>query len=68
MVLKCSFFPNIDFVHSFLLFQDNGSLNLNSFELQEGWYNSHIVAPIFDDCLESVDEWILRRYEKCILY
>ncbi|CAG8716700.1 13133_t:CDS:10, partial [Funneliformis caledonium] len=47
----------------FLLFQDNGSLNLNSFELQEGWYNSHIVAPIFDDCLESVDEWILRRGE-----
>ncbi|CAG8487196.1 10197_t:CDS:2 [Funneliformis mosseae] len=32
-------------------------------ELQEGWYNSHIVAPIFDECLESVDEWILRRGE-----
>ncbi|CAG8833995.1 8204_t:CDS:2, partial [Gigaspora margarita] len=47
----------------YLLFQNNGSLNLNSFELQEGWYNSNIVAPIFDDCLESVDEWILRRGE-----
>ncbi|CAG8733957.1 16872_t:CDS:10, partial [Funneliformis caledonium] len=47
----------------FLLFQDNGSLNLDSFELQEEWYNSHIVAPIFDECLESVNEWILRRSE-----
>lgn len=47
----------------FLLFRDNGSLNLDSSELHEGWYNSHIVAPIFDDCLGSVDEWILRRGE-----
>ncbi|CAG8741026.1 15624_t:CDS:10, partial [Dentiscutata erythropus] len=32
-------------------------------DLPEGWYNSHIVAPIFDDCLESMDECILRRGE-----
>ncbi|CAG8450000.1 15649_t:CDS:10 [Funneliformis mosseae] len=38
------------------------------FELHEGWYNSHIVAPIFDDCLESVDEWILRRRQFEFIY
>ncbi|CAG8615191.1 1566_t:CDS:2 [Funneliformis mosseae] len=27
-------------------------------DLPEGWYNSHIIAPIFDDCLESIDECI----------
>ncbi|KAF0443007.1 hypothetical protein F8M41_003606 [Gigaspora margarita] len=52
----------------YLLFQNNGSLNLNSFELQEGWYNSNIVAPIFDDCLESVDEWILRYRQFEFIY
>ncbi|RHZ65797.1 hypothetical protein Glove_311g39 [Diversispora epigaea] len=33
----------------------------NSSELQEGWYNSNIVAPFFDDCLASLNDYILRR-------
>ncbi|CAI2202105.1 10884_t:CDS:2, partial [Funneliformis geosporum] len=45
----------------FLLFQDKSTINLDNRDLPEGWYNSHIVAPIFDDCLESMDECILRR-------
>ncbi|CAG8544827.1 25860_t:CDS:2, partial [Gigaspora rosea] len=47
----------------FLLFQDKSTINLDNRDLPEGWYNSHIVAPIFDDCLESMDECILRRGE-----
>ncbi|CAB5395244.1 unnamed protein product [Rhizophagus irregularis] len=47
----------------FLLFQDRSTINLDNRDLPEGWYNSHIVAPIFDDCLESMDECILRRGE-----
>ncbi|CAG8591883.1 5839_t:CDS:10 [Paraglomus occultum] len=47
----------------FLLFQDKATINLDNRDLPEGWYNSHIVAPIFDDCLESMDQCILRRSE-----
>ena len=49
-------------VFSFFLFQDKGILNIDSSELQEGWYNSNIVAPFFDDCLASLNDCILRRY------
>ncbi|CAG8604012.1 4961_t:CDS:2, partial [Paraglomus occultum] len=38
---------------------DKGILNLDSSELQEGWYNSNIVAPFFDDCLASLNDCIL---------
>ncbi len=62
MKIKKATFSNNDFVHSFLLFQDKSTINLDNRDLPEGWYNSHIVAPIFDDCLESMDECILRRY------
>ncbi|CAG8546896.1 4816_t:CDS:10 [Ambispora gerdemannii] len=34
-----------------------------SSELQEGWYNSNIVTPFFDDCLASLSNCILRRGE-----
>ncbi|KAF0542809.1 hypothetical protein F8M41_004435 [Gigaspora margarita] len=43
-----------------LSFQDKSTINLDNRDLLEGWYNSHIVAPIFDDCLKSMDECILR--------
>ncbi|CAG8449809.1 7335_t:CDS:2 [Acaulospora colombiana] len=43
-------------------YKDKGILNLDSSELQEGWYNSNIVAPFFDDCLASLNDCILRRY------
>ncbi|CAG8631033.1 22396_t:CDS:10, partial [Racocetra persica] len=43
--------------------RDTGVLNLDSSELQEGWYNSNIVAPFFDDCLASLNDCILRRGE-----
>ncbi|RGB23585.1 hypothetical protein C1646_774280 [Rhizophagus diaphanus] len=42
---------------------DKSILNLDSSELQEGWYNSNIVAPFFDDCLASLNDCILRRGE-----
>ncbi|CAG8521700.1 9750_t:CDS:2 [Racocetra persica] len=40
-----------------------GVLNLDSSELQEGWYNSTIVAPFFDDCLALFNDCILQRGE-----
>ncbi|RIA85928.1 hypothetical protein C1645_741215 [Glomus cerebriforme] len=47
----------------FFLFKDKSILNLDSSELQEGWYNSNIDAPFFDDCLASLNDCILRRGE-----
>ncbi|CAG8507869.1 25020_t:CDS:10 [Racocetra persica] len=48
--------PNRDIVYLRHLFEKFS-------ELQEGWYNSNIVAPFFDDCLASLNDCILRRGE-----
>ena len=52
----------MDFMHSFLLFQNKLTLNFNNTDLPEDWYNSYIVASIFNDCLKIIDECILRQY------
>ncbi|POG82059.1 hypothetical protein GLOIN_2v1470326 [Rhizophagus irregularis DAOM 181602=DAOM 197198] len=46
MKIEKSTFPNMDFVHSFLSFQNNT-------DLPGGWYNSYIVAP---NIRETMDE------------
>ncbi|CAG8627094.1 10078_t:CDS:10 [Funneliformis mosseae] len=50
-----------DIIYLRCLFENyKSTINFDNRDLPEGWYNSHIVAPIFDDCLESIDECILR--------
>ncbi|CAG8668298.1 10341_t:CDS:10, partial [Funneliformis caledonium] len=36
-------------------------------DLPESWYNSHIIAPIFDDCLESIDKCEVKSFVQKLL-